>query len=284
MARSEDINGHWLVVRLTDQFTLNVIGIKQSAHFNVMTIGLLGNSFACTLSSKLNMELGISLEKPQGWITGGIGVKSSCLLIMVREWPRYSTRFNHSNYHRPSLISPIFQGHLRNSSLGDCSESSHDWLEKLLRVTAAHMNLRKPELYAYWLYVFVIDEIKEVQEYTIAVLIVLWRHAAFFAQTALPVPIALSSKSESNTLRLFGVMEKKLMIVSLRILNSKSVGLPKNNCTWVTRREWSTLQFQLTTLFRLPLSWDFQRAGGMSTENLVYSNPQGMLGGLSLLS
>jgi hypothetical protein len=66
MACSEDINGHCLVVSLTDQFTLNVISIKQSAHFTVMTIGLLGNPFACTLSSKLDMELGISLEKPQG--------------------------------------------------------------------------------------------------------------------------------------------------------------------------------------------------------------------------
>lgn len=62
-----------------------------------MTIGLLGNPCACTLSSKLNMELGISLEKPQGWITGGIAVKPFCLLIMVRKWPRYGTRFNHSN-------------------------------------------------------------------------------------------------------------------------------------------------------------------------------------------
>lgn len=49
----------------------------------------------------------------------------------------------------------------------------------------------------------------------------------YCAQTALPVPIGLSSKNESNTLRFFGVLENKLMIVSLRISNSKSVGLPK---------------------------------------------------------
>jgi hypothetical protein len=35
-------------------------------------------------------------------------------------------------YPRSSLIRPVFQGHLRNSSLGHCLGSSHDWLEKWL--------------------------------------------------------------------------------------------------------------------------------------------------------
>jgi hypothetical protein len=75
-------------------------------------------------------------------------------------------------------------------------------------------------------YIFVIDEIKKVQD--ILLLCSLSFDATqFFAQTALPVPIALSSKNDSNTLRFFSVMEKKLMIVSLRISNSKSVGLLK---------------------------------------------------------
>jgi hypothetical protein len=62
-----------------------------------------------------------------------------------------------------------------------------------------------------------------------------WRNGGFYAQTVLPVPTASVSMNESKTLRSIGIMEMKLMIVSLRIPNSKSVGLPKNYCTGVTR-------------------------------------------------
>jgi hypothetical protein len=105
---------------------------------------------------------------------------------------------------RSSLISPVFQGHLRNSSLGHCLGSSHDWLEKWL------LTLR-----------------------------------GFYAQTVLPVPTASASMNESNSLSFIGIMELKLMIVSLRIPNSKSVVLPKKLLHRRDKmRRVNTIQFQ----------------------------------------
>lgn len=135
IAFSKDISCHCLVVSLTEPFTLNVISIKQSAHFTVMTIGLLGNPCACTLSSKLNMELGISPEKPQGWITAELQSNRSVYSLCYVNGQGTALGSTTQIYHQPSLNSPVFQGHLHNGSLGDCSESSHDWLEKWLRVT-----------------------------------------------------------------------------------------------------------------------------------------------------
>lgn len=115
---------------------------------------------------------------------------------------------------RSSLISPVFQGHLRNSSLGHCLGSSNDWLEKWL------LALR-----------------------------------GFYAQTVLPVPTESASMNESNTLSFIGIMEMKLMIVSLRIPNSKSVVLPKRITVQGDKmRRVTPYSFKLTTLFRLPLS------------------------------
>jgi hypothetical protein len=97
----------------------------------------------------------------------------------------YGTRFNTHICPRPSLINPAFQGDLRNSSLGDCSDPRMtDWRNgfNATRLLCANS-------------------------------LACTHRVVLYERIWQP--------------RFFGIMEKKLMTVSLRIPNSKSVGLPK---------------------------------------------------------